>query len=154
MKDLKRFIKQNKRTTIVFIICVIFVILVFVVKLTLFPSEAKAIYGDRLDGIEAVEITDNQQDKIVDKLKENENVRKASCNIKGRILNVIVTVTDETSLDTAKGLTSLITDQLEDDQKSFYDVQVFISKDNDDPKFPIIGYKHQNKDSFTFTKDR
>ena len=42
MKDLKRFIKQNKRTTIVFILCVIFVILVFIVKLVFFPAEATA----------------------------------------------------------------------------------------------------------------
>ena len=56
---MKNFIKNNKVTVVAFIICVIFVILVFAVKLTFFPNEGTAIYGDRLDGIEEVEITDN-----------------------------------------------------------------------------------------------
>ena len=62
---MKKFIKNNKLTVITFIICVIFVIIVFAVKLTFFPDEAKAIYGDRLDGIEEVEITSKQQDNII-----------------------------------------------------------------------------------------
>ena len=154
MKDLKRFIKQNKRTTIVFILCVIFVILVFVVKLVFFPAEATAIYGDRLDGIEEVEITSDQEKEITDGLKDNESVKDASTDIRGRLLNVIITVNDDVTLDTAKGLTSIVTEPLEADQISYYDIQVFINKDNDDASFPIIGYKHQNKDGFTFTKDR
>ena len=62
---MKNFIKNNKVTVVAFIICVIFVILVFAVKLTFFPNEGTAIYGDRLDGIEEVEITDKQQEDII-----------------------------------------------------------------------------------------
>ena len=54
---MKNFIKNNKVTVVAFIICVIFVVLVFAIKLTFFPNEGTAIYGDRLDGIEKVEIT-------------------------------------------------------------------------------------------------
>ena len=151
---MKNFIKINKVTVVAFIICVIFVVLVFVIKLTFFPNEASAIYGDRLDGIEDVEITNNKQKTIEKALEERDEVKNASCDIEGRILNVIITVNDDVELDAAKGLTSSITDNLEDDQKSFYDIQVFISKDNDDTRFPIIGYKHQNKDGFSWTKDR
>ena len=151
---MKNFIKNNKVTVVAFIICVIFVVLVFVIKLTFFPNEASAIYGDRLDGIEDVEITNNKQKTIEKALEERDEVKNASCDIEVRILNVIITVNDDVELDAAKGLTSSITDNLEDDQKSFYDIQVFISKDNDDTRFPIIGYKHQNKDGFSWTKDR
>ena len=151
---MKNFIKNNKVTVVAFIICVIFVVLVFVIKLTFFPNEASAIYGDRLDGIEDVEITNNKQKTIEKALEERDEVKNTSCDIEGRILNVIITVNDDVELDAAKGLTSSITDNLEDDQKSFYDIQVFISKDNDDTRFPIIGYKHQNKDGFSWTKDR
>ena len=42
---MKNFIKNNKVTVVAFIICVIFVILVFAVKLTFFPNEGTAIYG-------------------------------------------------------------------------------------------------------------
>ena len=151
---MKNFIKNNKVTVVAFIICVIFVILVFAVKLTFFPNEGTAIYGDRLDGIEEVEITDKQQEDIIKSLEDKDEVKKVSCDIKGRTLNVLITVNDGVELDPAKSLTSSITDNLEEDQTSYYDIQVFISKDNDDTRFPIIGYKHQNKDGFSWTKDR
>ena len=151
---MKKFIKNNKLVVITFIICVIFVILVFAVKLTFFPNEATAIYGDRLDGIEEVEITEKEQDDIVSTLEERDEVSEASCDIQGRILNVLITVNDDVELSSAKALTSSITDNLEEDQTTYYDIQVFISKDNDDSRFPIIGYKHQNKDEFSWTKDR
>ena len=151
---MKNFIKNNKVAVVTFIICVIFVILVFAVKLTFFPNEGTAIYGDRLDGIEEVEITDKQQEDIIKSLEDKDEVKEVSCDIKGRTLNVLITVNDDVELDPAKALTSSITDNLEEDQTSYYDIQVFISKDNDDTRFPIIGYKHQNKDEFSWTKDR
>ena len=151
---MKNFIKNNKVTVVAFIICVIFVILVFAVKLTFFPNEGTAIYGDRLDGIEEVEITDKQQEDIIKALEDKDEVKKVRWDIKGRTLNVLITVNDDVELDPAKALTSSITDNLEEDQTSYYDIQVFISKDNDDTRFPIIGYKHQNKDGFSWTKDR
>lgn len=151
---MKNFIKNNKVTVVAFIICVIFVILVFAVKLTFFPNEGTAIYGDRLDGIEEVEITDKQQEDIIKSLEDKDEVKEVSCDIKGRTLNVLITVNDDVELDPAKALTSSITDNLEENQTSYYDIQVFISKDNDDTRFPIIGYKHQNKDGFSWTKDR
>ena len=151
---MKNFIKNNKVAVVAFIICVIFVILVFAVKLTFFPNEGTAIYGDRLDGIEEVEITDKQQEDIIKSLEDKDEVKEVSCDIKGRTLNVLITANDDVEIDPAKALTSSITDILEEDQTSYYDIQVFISKDNDDTRFPIIGYKHQNKDGFSWTKDR
>ncbi len=151
---MKKFIKNNKLTVITFIICVIFVIIVFAVKLTFFPDEAKAIYGDRLEGIEEVEITSKEQDNIISKLEEKAEVKKAEVDIKGRILNVIITVNDDVELDAAKALTGTITDTLEKEQTSYYDIQVFVKKDNDDARYPIIGYKHQDKDTFSWSKDR
>ena len=152
--NVNNFIKNNKVTVVAFIICVIFVILVFALKLTFFPNEGTAIYGDRLDGIEEVEITDKQQEDIIKSLEEKDEVKNADTDIKGRTLNVLITVNDDVELDPAKALTSSVIDNLKKDQTSFYDIQVFISKDNDDTRFPIIGYKHQNKDGFSWTKDR
>ncbi len=151
---MKNFIKNNKLVVITFIICVIFVILVFAIKLTFFPDEGRAIYGDRLDGIEKVEITDSDANDVIKSLEDLDTVKEASTDIKGRVLNVLITVNDDVDLETAKGLTTTITDNLEKKQTSYYDIQVFISKDNDDASFPIIGYKHQDKDGFSWTKDR
>ena len=152
--NVKNFIKNNKVTVIAFIICVIFVILVFALKLTFFPNEGTAIYGDRLDGIEKVEITDSDQKNIIKSLEEKDEVKNADTDIKGRTLNVLITVNDDVELDSSKALTSSVIDNLKKDQTGYYDIQIFISKDNDDTRYPIIGYKHQDKDEFSWTKDR
>lgn len=152
---MKKFIKNNKLTVITFIICLIFVILVFAIKLTLFPNEGRAIYGDRLEGIEKVEITSKQQKNIISKLEEKDEVKSVETDIKGRILNVIITVNDDVELDPAKALTSLVVENLEENQTTYYDIQVFIKKSNEeDTRFPIIGYKHQDKNEFSWSKDR
>ena len=152
---MKKFIKNNKLTVITFIICLIFVILVFTIKLTFFPNEGRAIYGDRLDGIKEVEVTSKQQKSIVSKLEEKEEVKSIDIDIKGRILNVIITVDDDVELDASKALSALIIENLEEDQTTYYDIQVFIKKSNEeDTRFPIIGYKYQDKDEFSWSKDR
>lgn len=152
--NVNNFIKNNKVTVIAFIICVIFVILVFALRLTFFPNEGTAIYGDRLDGIEKVEITDSDQKNIIKSLEEKDEVKNADTDIKGRTLNVLITVNDDVELDSSKALTSSVIDNLKKDQTGYYDIQIYISKDNDDTRYPIIGYKHQDKDEFSWTKDR
>ena len=154
MKKVGQFLKRNKHTVIVGIICVFLVILVYVVKFTFFPNEGTAIYGDRLDGIKAVEIKKDEQNEIKTNLEEKEEVKEASVSTAGRILNVIITVNDDVSLDTAKSLTDSIDSVLEEDQKRFYDTQVFIKKTGEDASLPIIGYRHQDNDTYSWTKDR
>ena len=56
--------------------------------------------------------------------------------------------------DTAKSLANKVLEEFDADQKSFYDFQVFVKKDNDASDFPIIGYKQNKKEGFTWTKDR
>ena len=52
-------------------------------------------------------------------------------------------------------MSTLIIENLEEDQTTYYDIQVFIKKSNEeDTRFPIIGYKHQDKDEFSWSKDR
>lgn len=154
MKDFKKLLKNNKRAVIVFICCMILTIGVFTVKLVFFPNNGKAIYGDRLDGIEKVRIRDSKLEQIKSTLEEQEEVDSVSTNVSGRILNVMITVKKDTSVDTAKTFTDKIDEALDEDQKDYFDVQIFITKNDEDEKFPIIGYRHQNNDHYSWTKDR
>lgn len=154
MKKFKIFLKNNKYMVIVVSLCLLLTIFVFVIKFVFFPNEGTAIYGDRLDGIEEVEITNDQLGKIEDSVKEKEEVEEVSASITGRILNVMVTVKDDVSVDAAKTVTDKVDEALEEDQRTFYDIQVFISKNTDDATFPIIGYHHQNSDHYSWTKNR
>lgn len=154
MKNLGKFLKNNKHTVIVVSCCLVLTILIFTMKLVFFPSEGKALYGDRLEGISSVKIKDSTKEQIEATLKEKDEVEKASTTISGRVLNVIVTVKEDTTLETAKNLSSIVDEALDEEQQKYYDRQIFIKKTTDDEKFPIIGYHHQDSDHYSWTKDR
>lgn len=154
MKNLGKFLKKNKMTVIVIICCLALTIILFALKLTFFPNEAKAIYGDRLDGLSEAKIKNSDLEQIESNLKEKDGVEKISTSISGRILNVIITVKDDVSLESVKSFPDEVDKALDDDQKKAYDVQVFIKKNKEDDKFPVIAYRHQGGDHYSFTKDR
>lgn len=151
---MKRYIKEHKIVVAAVIFMFIIVGLAFVVKNTFFTNSDNAVYGNRLDGIEKVKIDSNQKDDIINNLKSDSAVKKATYKLQGKIVNITIVVNDDVGKDTAKSLAGKVLEKLEDKQKKYYDIQVFVKKDNDATDFPIIGYKHHSKDNFSWTKDR
>ena len=148
------FIRKNKFVIIAIGIFLILVVLVFQIATMFFPEEGTALYGDRLDGIEEVELSNSKLTKIESNLKSDGAVKEADVSVAGKIVEVIITVQDDTSVDTAKALNTKVLDSLSNKEKKFYDIQIFVKKDSEATDLPIIGYKHHAKDTFSWTKDR
>lgn len=148
------FIRKNKFVIIAIGVFLILVVLGFQIATMLFPEEGTALYGDRLDGIEEVELSNSKLTKIESNLKSDGAVKEADVSVAGKIVEVIITVQDDTSVDTAKALNTKVLDSLSNKEKKFYDIQIFVKKDSEATDFPIIGYKHHAKDTFSWTKDR
>ena len=151
---MKKFLKKNKYTVIVLVIFIVLVFLLAQVVNIFFPSQGKAIYGNRLSGIEKVKISAQKYETIENTLEDEEFVKEAKAELNGRLLNVLVTLKEDASKDNAKSLPNKVLEQLDEDQRKYYDIQVFLQKEKEDNSFPIIGYKHHKKDSFSYTKDR
>ena len=150
-----KYIKRNKLTVFIIIIFAIIVIVGGYLYNMLFANGRSGIYGNRLDGIEEVEITDKQYKSIKSKLKENENVVKVTTDLKGKVVNIIITVKDEVSKEVAKNIAATSLKEFDKDQLKYYDIQIFVKKDNEELNdFPIIGYKQNGKDGLTWSKDR
>lgn len=150
-----KFIKKNKFTILVIVIFIVFVALAAVVKNMFFINNGQPVYGNRLDGINDVEIKDSQYKELENKLKENKIVVGVSSNLDGKIINIIITVKDDTSKKDAKKLADVVLDSFDKEQLDFYDIQLFIKKkDLKENDFPIIGYKHCSKKGFSWTRDR
>jgi len=150
-----KYIKKNKLTVFIIAIFVIIVIIGGYLYNVLFASGNKEKYGNRLDGIEEVEITKKQYKEIANKLKENENVLKVTTDLKGKIVNIIITVKDEVTKEVAKEIAATSLTSFDDEQLKFYDIQIFVKKDNQELNdFPIIGYKQNGKDGLSWSKDR
>ncbi|MCI8346480.1 MAG: hypothetical protein HFJ12_00840 [Bacilli bacterium] len=151
---MRKYMKDHKIIVVAVIFLLLLIGLAFVVKGTFFANSGNIFYGDRLKGIKEVMITSSQQKGIISTLKDDSAVKSAKYSLQGKIVNIIITVNDDVGIDTAKSLSPKILDNLDDDQKKFYDIQVFIKKNNEASDFPIIGYKQNKKDNFVWTKDR
>lgn len=151
---MKRYMKEHKVVVVAVILMFVIIIGAFFVKQAFFSNSHNAVYGHRLDGIDAVKLTKGQKEKIRNGIESDSAAKSATCSLQGRIINIIITVNDDVGLDTAKSLANKVADELDQDQKKYYDIQVFIKKDNDASDFPIIGYKQNGREGFTWTKDR
>ena len=148
---LMKELKENKFTTIVFLIFLgLFLIGALIFGLVT-PKTGKPIYGNRLDGIEKVEVTKDQTNELVKNLKDKDYVTSASTHISGKIINVLIETKKGTSIKKAKTLKTIVLKAFEEDQKKFYDIQLFITNENKDAKgYPVIGYKNSSEKNFVF----
>ena len=81
-----KHIKNNKGIAITLLIILIFIIAgIFLLK-AFFPSGNA--YGDRLKGIEKVEFSKSEITKLEEKIKERDNIKNVSIDIKGRLINI------------------------------------------------------------------
>lgn len=151
---MKKYIKEHKIVVVAVMLMIILIIISFFIKGVLFSNTNDAIYGDRLKGIDAVKMTKNEQTDLISSLEDDSSIKKAEYNLQGKLINIILTVNDEVSIDTAKSLADKVMGNFNDDQKSYFDFQVFIKKINGSKDFPIIGYKQNTKDGFNWSKDR
>lgn len=150
---MKKYIKKNIKLIIILSIFTLLVVAMFFVYNLIFLNN-KSKYGDRLDGIESVKIENKTKTGIESNIKTLDITKSINIELKGKILNIITIVKKETEVSKAKEISDKVLEKLTDEQKKFYDVQIFIKKDNKDEKFPIIGYKHHNNENIKWTTDR
>lgn len=148
------YIKKNKGTVIAIIIFLALVIALFEVKTIFFPNTGKALYGNRLDGIEDVEISKDTYNKVIEELKKEE-VSDVKTSLSGKIVKVFITVNDEVDKEKAKSYGAKVLEYFSDKEKAYYDFEIYVTKNNKEATdFPIIGYKHHSKGNISWTKDR
>ena len=148
-----KWIKKNKFTCIAVVVFIVMAIVGYKVIKVFFPDTKSAIYGDRLDG--KVKVEKGVYDAVKAKISEKEFVKSVKVKENGKTINIEVVVLDSTSHDAAKSLSKLVLEHFSDIQVSYYDFQIFISKESEEENdFPIIAYKQHNKSEFSWTKDR
>ena len=156
MKKLKGFYKNNRIYCILMGISILCISLIAVMFLLYFINQTKSdVYGNRLSGIENVEITKEHKDEIISFIDEQEIVEKSTINIKGKIIYINVYLKDG-KVDDAQSLAIKILEKLTEDEKDFYDINyTFIKeseKGDEETSFPIMGYKKSDKTIISWTK--
>ena len=119
--NMKKYIKEHKIVVAAVILLIILIIIAFFIKGVLFSGTQNAVYGSRLKGIDEVKITKSESEDLISTLEEDSSIKKAEYDLHGKIVNVILTVNDEVSIDTAKSLADKVIENFDTNQKKFYD---------------------------------
>lgn len=149
---MKEFLKNHKLLIVVLVIIIIFLVALISLYNFFAPDYKKSLYGNRLEDIQKHEISKKTIEKIEKNVKELEYIKSFDYNLKGRIMNFIIEVKDETSLKDSKKVWNLIIDELEEKQTKYYDIQVFLIEKEESEVYPVIGYKHKTSDGIVWTK--
>ena len=154
LSKLKRFIKRNKKL----IIWIIFFILVMIsllvlYKILFYSDDEKAIYGVRITDIDEYKLEKKDVTSLEKKASELEKINSVKITIKGRLIKYFIDVDSSLTNDEIKNKINEMANQIDDDTKSYYDVTFYVSRKTEDSvTYPIIGYKHKNKENITFTE--
>ena len=154
MKKIKDLIARHKFLTVMSLITLIFVLIMAYFLLYVFIGGNNK-YGDRLNGIEEVEITENKMQKIEEKITEKNEVNKVSIRIQGKIVYINITFNNDVSLDKDKDIASSTLDEFAEDEKEYYDFGYFLTQvggEEDKTYFNVTGTKHAKADKISFIK--
>lgn len=149
-----KFIKKNKFLCLCATMFILVMVFAFIGIINiLMPNKGKNLYGNRLDGINDVPIAETTIDLIKNDLIDGKKITNVTYDLKGKIANFIITVGKDTDELTAKSSTSKILGNFSNEQKNFYDIQVFVTSTDESEIYPIIGYKHITALDFTWTNN-
>ena len=140
MKTLKKFYNNNRIYCILMGISIFCIAIIAVLFIVYFVNQTKNDkYGDRLNGIDSVLISDEHKNEIIDAIKTSELVDSARVSVKGKIIYITIVLKDGKVSD-AETLAVKSLASLSEDEKNFYDINFSFTKDEDET-FPLLGYK-------------
>lgn len=153
---MKELIKKHKKLAIAIGVSLILLIIIIAFFAMLLIGGSSNKYGNRLDGIEEVEITNDELDTITIEMKEKEGVKDASVRIQGKIINVILTFNSDIDSSKAKEIATSTLESFSEEQLNFYNVQYFLTREStgeEDTPYVVTGNKHPSKESIGWTNN-
>lgn len=154
MGKLKGFYQNNRVYCILMAVSIFCLALIAAAVVFYFINQTKNdVYGNRLNGIESVTITNEHKNEIIDYIKENEKVESVVLNVKGKIIYISIFLTDGKYED-AQNIAIKSLDKLTEDEKNYYDINFIFDRNSEENTiFPIMGYKKSDATIITWTKE-
>ncbi len=128
MNKFKKFWVENRVLCVLFIIVVICVCLILGVCVKYFFGSSKSSYGDRLNGIEQVEVTEEIKNNFINKVKEDETIVEASLDVKGKIIYITLSFNETVKLEDAKLKAEASVSLFEEKYLNFYDLNYVLKQ--------------------------
>ncbi len=154
LKKWSDFYKKNSiLATLSIIIILCFIVIMVACFQYFFMGIATNKYGDRLEPIKNIKISNSKIESIKNNLEKNDKVKKAQTKLTGRIFYITIITEDNTSLEEGEGIAVTVLDLLSEKQKNSYDLQFFLKNENKDSGYSIMGAKNINSNSIIWTNN-
>ena len=149
-KKIWNLVKRHKLLTIICSTAIILTVVMIVIFFSFFVS-SRDKYGNRLYGIEKVELTSKDKKNIIEELEDNKEVKKATVRIQGKIIYINIKYNENTDLNSAKKIAEASVDELDEKQLKFYDLGYFLTSDGE-KGFNITGTKNAKLEKISWIK--
>lgn len=147
MKKIIKFFKEHRVFTILMAIVVVCIVLIVTVLINVFyMGNGTNKYGNRLEGIDKVQISESKQSDLENNIANNEKIKKVDIRIQGKVVYITMQVEPGVILEEAEGIALKSLDEFSDEEKAFYDFNFTLkqnSSENSDG-FIISGAKNKN----------
>ena len=146
MNKIKKLWVENRVLFVLFIIVMICILLILGVFLNYFFGSSKSSYGNRLDGITEVQITDEMKNNFLNKMGEDESIIDKDLTVKGKVIYIRYTFKEGVTLIEAQSKALASLDLFEDKYKNFYDFNFTIKEESAETNegFLLMGAKNAN----------
>lgn len=136
-----KFLNKYKLTIIMMVFISVAAVLFLSFKSFIYPEDSESVYGDRLNGIDEVAITDEKKNEINTIISSSNVVTEGNIEIYGKIINIVVRSNTKGTEAKVKDLFNTILEKFSEKELEFYDFQYFVS--NEDLDYSLIGYKNK-----------
>lgn len=154
-KKIKNLLSRHKILAVICLLALIVIIILFYMFCSIFVGGSDK-YGNRLDGIEEVEISKSEMSDIADAIAKDDSVDSAKVRLQGKIIYIDIVYKKDVSKDKAKEIAVKSLDNFDKKEKEFYDFEYVLTQnvgDNEeDTGFKITGAKTPKTDSISFIK--
>lgn len=150
-----KFIKHHLKEFILIIIAGGILLFCGISFAIMWFAGGKDVYGDRLEGIEKVKLSDSYIKDVTKKLKEKEFVTEVNYSLKGRLLSFVIIVADETNVDEAKKLGDIVIQGFNEEELAYYDLQICLNDTGtkEESLYPFIATKHKTSEVFVWSNN-
>ena len=146
MKKIKKLWLENRILFVLFIITFVCACVILGVVLKYFFGATKSNYGERLDGIQNVLVSDSMKSEFVESLSQDEQVTDVAINVKGKIIYIYITFKEGTSLVEAQSKALASLQSFEESYLNFYDFHFTVKSQatEDNEGFLLMGARNVN----------
>ena len=152
MKKILKWMRRNTGLVIVLLLTLVLLGFITVIFIKLLMGNSSGKYGNRLDGINEVVISDETYDSVKEEVMATAKAVEITTRLQGKIVYITIVLNNDISISGAKGIASDTLDNFTEEELGFYDFSFFLKWESEEGDTVVTGNKHHDLESITWVK--